>query len=306
MNDSKLKTQPSLLENLIFFVEVRPLCFHTWSHNFTLTVGHTCRDILVLFGADGVHSLVDGKSLCQDPPTTEDQSTEEKEEEEKGWKHSCGTSCHLVERHHCTAHLLSWSALCRRGNAPLYPLSLAASGGVWVPGDDGELAGPDHAGLGAYKGAGNGHDRHETGLFKLGRILTGQCADKWSVCPWFLYEKQYEDKSSLYCKSKFCVQISISLLLFWAWLKLQYHPGMKSFPMLQQSGWQLSLNATNIVRDELRDSEIPPPPLFLKNVFPADFRMKRRLWRLLWIRCRAVTCARYRRWEICSRRERKQ
>ena len=29
MKDSKLKTQPSLLENLIFFVEVRHLCFHT-------------------------------------------------------------------------------------------------------------------------------------------------------------------------------------------------------------------------------------------------------------------------------------
>lgn len=91
MNDSKLKTQPSLLENLIFFVEVRPLCFHTWSHDFTLTLGHMCRNILVLFRADGVHSLVDGRSLCQDPPTTQDESTEEKEEEEKGRKRSCGT-----------------------------------------------------------------------------------------------------------------------------------------------------------------------------------------------------------------------
>lgn len=29
MKESKLKTSPSLLENLIFFVEVRRLCFHT-------------------------------------------------------------------------------------------------------------------------------------------------------------------------------------------------------------------------------------------------------------------------------------
>ena len=32
MKDSKLKTQPSLLENLIFFVEVRHLFFHTFSY----------------------------------------------------------------------------------------------------------------------------------------------------------------------------------------------------------------------------------------------------------------------------------
>jgi len=42
MNESKLKTQPSFLENLIFFVEVKLLCFHTKSfclyflHNITL------------------------------------------------------------------------------------------------------------------------------------------------------------------------------------------------------------------------------------------------------------------------------
>lgn len=29
MKDGKLKTQPSLLENLIFFVEVRHACFQT-------------------------------------------------------------------------------------------------------------------------------------------------------------------------------------------------------------------------------------------------------------------------------------
>lgn len=29
MKDGKLKTQPSLLENLIFFVEVRRSCFQT-------------------------------------------------------------------------------------------------------------------------------------------------------------------------------------------------------------------------------------------------------------------------------------
>lgn len=50
-----------------------------------------CRNVLVLLGADGVHSLVDGESLCQDPPTAQDQPTEEKEEEEKGRKHSGGT-----------------------------------------------------------------------------------------------------------------------------------------------------------------------------------------------------------------------
>lgn len=182
MNDSKLKTQPSLLENLIFFVEVRPPCFHTWSHDFTLTLGRMCRNTLVLFRADGVHSLVDGRSLCQDPPTTQDESTEEKEEEEKGRKRSCGTVRILLPSSYGNASLcssppelistlLSWS---RSASV----LSLVASGGVRVPGDDGELAGPDHAGFGAYKGAGNGRDRPETGLFKLGRILTGQCADK--------------------------------------------------------------------------------------------------------------------------------
>lgn len=41
--------------------------------------------------ADGVHSLLDGESLCQDPPTTEDESTEKEEEEEKGCEHSDGT-----------------------------------------------------------------------------------------------------------------------------------------------------------------------------------------------------------------------
>lgn len=36
MKDGKLKTQPSLLENLIFFVEVRPSCFHTHCNGFFL------------------------------------------------------------------------------------------------------------------------------------------------------------------------------------------------------------------------------------------------------------------------------
>lgn len=49
---------------------------------------------------------------------------------------------------------------------------------MWVPGADGQLAGRDRAGFGAYKGARNSRDRLETGLFKLGRKLTGQCADQ--------------------------------------------------------------------------------------------------------------------------------
>ena len=40
---------------------------------------------------DDVRSVVDGESLCQDPPTAQDESTEEEEEEEKGRQHSDGT-----------------------------------------------------------------------------------------------------------------------------------------------------------------------------------------------------------------------
>jgi len=51
--------------------------------------------------------------------------------------------------------------------------SLAAGGGVWVPGADGELAGPAHPGTGAYKGARGWYNSPETGQSNLGRIPTG-------------------------------------------------------------------------------------------------------------------------------------
>lgn len=81
MKDSKLKTQPSLLENLIFFVEVR--------HSGSLTVIMTfCDDVMMcVFSPDGVYSSVDGEPMHQDPPAAQDESAEEKEEEEKGDEH---------------------------------------------------------------------------------------------------------------------------------------------------------------------------------------------------------------------------
>lgn len=44
----------------------------------------------VLFCADGVHSLVDGESLRQDPAAAQDESAEEEEEEEKGGQRGRG------------------------------------------------------------------------------------------------------------------------------------------------------------------------------------------------------------------------
>lgn len=88
MKDGKLKTQPSLLENLIFFVEVRPSCFQTqpwwiFSSDGVMHVSFFC--------TDGVYSFLGGEPLHQDPPTAQDESAEEKEEEEKGDEHWHGT-----------------------------------------------------------------------------------------------------------------------------------------------------------------------------------------------------------------------
>lgn len=61
MKETKLKTQPSFLENLIFFVEVRNILAST--HSFSVLHSYTeykyC-NILMLFCTDGLHSLVDG------------------------------------------------------------------------------------------------------------------------------------------------------------------------------------------------------------------------------------------------------
>lgn len=82
MKDSKLKTQPSLLENLIFFVEVRPSGFLT-----AITMSSYDDVIMCVFSPDGVYSFVDGEPMHQDPPAAQDESAEEKEEEEKGDEH---------------------------------------------------------------------------------------------------------------------------------------------------------------------------------------------------------------------------
>lgn len=86
MNDGKLKTQPSLLENLIFFVEVSLLpdavCYGNCATTMSL---HVCP--FFRSSTDGVHSFVDGEPLHQGPPTAQDKSAEEKEEEEKGDEH---------------------------------------------------------------------------------------------------------------------------------------------------------------------------------------------------------------------------
>ena len=88
MKEGKLKTQPSLLENLIFFVEVRhSSCRHGRDGYFTTMVSW----YVSFFCTDGVYSLVGGEPLHQDPPTTQDESAEEKKEEEKGYKHWRGT-----------------------------------------------------------------------------------------------------------------------------------------------------------------------------------------------------------------------
>lgn len=82
MKGGKLKTQPSLLENLIFFVEVR--------HSGFLTVMMMLfyDDVMIcVFSPDGVYSVVDGEPMHQDPPAAQDESAEEKEEEEKGDEH---------------------------------------------------------------------------------------------------------------------------------------------------------------------------------------------------------------------------
>lgn len=83
MKDGKLKTQPSLLENLIFFVEVRHSCFQArpWI-DILLRRRHVS-----FFSTDGVYSFVGGEPLHQDPPTAQDKSAEEKKEEEKGDEH---------------------------------------------------------------------------------------------------------------------------------------------------------------------------------------------------------------------------
>lgn len=81
MKDGKLKTQPSLLENLIFFVEVR----HS---GFLAVITMFCDDVMTcVFSPDGVYSFVDGEPMHQDPPAAQDESAEEKEEEEKGDEH---------------------------------------------------------------------------------------------------------------------------------------------------------------------------------------------------------------------------
>lgn len=86
MKEGKLKTRPSLLENLVFFVEVRKIS--TWSlHSVCCTCAPVKRGGLC--SPDGVRRPVDGQPLRQGPPAAQDQSTEE-EEEEKGRKHGSG------------------------------------------------------------------------------------------------------------------------------------------------------------------------------------------------------------------------
>lgn len=86
MKDGKLKTQPSLLENLIFFVEVSVLPDAVVMD----IVLRRCHYVCVPFffsSTDGVYSFVDGEPLHQGPPTAQDESAEEEEEEEKGDEH---------------------------------------------------------------------------------------------------------------------------------------------------------------------------------------------------------------------------
>lgn len=82
MKDSRLKTQPSLLENLIFFVEVRHCGLLT-----AITMLFYDDAMMCVSSPDGVYSFVDGEPVHQDPPAAQDESAEEKEEEEKGDEH---------------------------------------------------------------------------------------------------------------------------------------------------------------------------------------------------------------------------
>lgn len=88
MKEGKLKTQPSLLENLIFFVEVRHSGFLTVIMMLFYDDVMMCVCVSVcMFSPDGVYSFVDGEPMHQDPPAAQDQSAEEKEEEEKRDEH---------------------------------------------------------------------------------------------------------------------------------------------------------------------------------------------------------------------------
>lgn len=99
-----------------------------------------------LLSTDGVYSFVGGEPLHQDPPTAQDQSAEEKEEEEKGDQRWCGTF---------SIHSSSESATTTVVMVTLQSISPAAIGDLWIPGADGELAGPNFPGSGAHKRARN-------------------------------------------------------------------------------------------------------------------------------------------------------
>lgn len=144
--DGKLKTQPLLLENLIFFTEVSRLCF---VHNTSVCIKWFQH---VLFCADGVHSVMDGESLCQDLAAAEDKSAEEEKEEEKGGQCSNGTVQHTPS----VCAIISLTIVA--SHCVIYSLLLpAASGGVWLPGAGGELAGCYQPGPGTHKRARDWH-----------------------------------------------------------------------------------------------------------------------------------------------------
>lgn len=102
-----------------------------------------------VFPPDGVYSFLDGEPMHQDPPAAQDESAEEKEEEEEGDERWRGTP---LKRSPTESAVRSVVMVTLRSISP------AAVGDLWVPGADGELAGPDRSGSGAHKRAGNWHD----------------------------------------------------------------------------------------------------------------------------------------------------
>lgn len=170
MKDGKLKTRPSLLENLIFFVEVRHLCF-VHSHDLYLiryvwTVTHLFHFVqtvcIVLWMASHCAKILR-------PLKTSLQKKKKKKKKDASTalvlffliSSLCPTT-HMgssAGNSYSVQHCLTWSVLCAvMVTLHWWSVSVAASGSVWVPGADGELAGPDYTGFGAYKGARDWHD----------------------------------------------------------------------------------------------------------------------------------------------------